>query len=150
MTLQELVTSRLEAGAKEYGDKSFSRPPMELIREIREEIADVLGWVEILRKAMGNKAPEDFETHAGAVGVICETLWDVVDEMDDEIASDAWDKLTAQEPTDADLDALIDDDLAHDPYRLTDDSDVGRPSEQCPECHVTNGHMGFCGRLGDG
>lgn len=146
MTLQELVTQRLEAGAHEYGDVSSKRPPHELIQEIREEIADVLGWVEILRQALAGEAPEDFETHAAAAGVLCETIWDVIDEMDDEIAIHAWDRLTDQGKLSASAPAPMRT-FVPDPHRLTNDDDVGRPTETCDECHVANGHMGFCGRL---
>ena len=44
----ELVAARLEAGRKEYGDRSFERKGEELIDEIIEELADVCGWSYIL------------------------------------------------------------------------------------------------------
>ena len=43
-----LVEARLEAGAREYGDRSFSRDPAELLREIDEELLDVCGWAYVL------------------------------------------------------------------------------------------------------
>jgi hypothetical protein len=43
-----MVSERLERGEFAYGDKSFSREPAELLREIDEEIADVCGWSFIL------------------------------------------------------------------------------------------------------
>ena len=42
------VAARLEAGRREYGDRSFSREPRELIREVEEELFDVAGWAFIL------------------------------------------------------------------------------------------------------
>ena len=44
----ELVESRQRAGRIEYGDRSFSRDPLELVGEIEEEIADVAGWAFVL------------------------------------------------------------------------------------------------------
>lgn len=54
------VGRRVDAGAVAYGDRSFSRPPAELIREIREEVQDVAGWAFILdcRLAALEKAAE--------------------------------------------------------------------------------------------
>lgn len=43
-----MVSERLEKGAIAYGNKSFSREPTELLREIDEEIADICGWSFIL------------------------------------------------------------------------------------------------------
>lgn len=43
-----MVATRLEAGAREYGDKSFSRSPSALIDEIKQELLDVCGWGFIL------------------------------------------------------------------------------------------------------
>jgi len=42
------VRQRLEAGRVAYGDKSFNRPPAELVREIQAELLDVCGWSFIL------------------------------------------------------------------------------------------------------
>jgi len=42
------IEARMEAGRREYGEKSFSRDPLELLAEIREELADVAGWSFIL------------------------------------------------------------------------------------------------------
>jgi hypothetical protein len=42
------VDRRLEAGAKVYGNRSFSRAPAELIREIRDECRDVAAYAFIL------------------------------------------------------------------------------------------------------
>lgn len=43
-----LVQARLSAGAKEYGDRSFSRQPLELMDEIQEELLDICGWSFVL------------------------------------------------------------------------------------------------------
>lgn len=42
------VGARLEQGAREYGDQSFSKEPRELVREVEEELLDVAGWAFIL------------------------------------------------------------------------------------------------------
>lgn len=42
------VEARLNAGAREYGDKSFSASPVKLIGEIQQEIFDIVGWSFIL------------------------------------------------------------------------------------------------------
>lgn len=38
------VSERLKRGAQAYGDKSFSREPLELTGEMKEEIEDICGW----------------------------------------------------------------------------------------------------------
>lgn len=43
-----LVQTRLSAGAKEYGDRSFSRKPLDLMNEIQEELLDICGWSFVL------------------------------------------------------------------------------------------------------
>ncbi len=42
------IRKRLYQGAKEYGSRSFERPPAELLSEIEEELLDVCGWSYIL------------------------------------------------------------------------------------------------------
>ena len=42
------VRARLEAGRQEYGDRSFDRPPAELLGEIEQELLDVCGWAYVL------------------------------------------------------------------------------------------------------
>lgn len=42
------VRARLEAGAIQYGNRSFRRPLPELLIEIQEELEDVCGWSAIL------------------------------------------------------------------------------------------------------
>ena len=44
----EATSARLEAGRRDYGDRSFSRPPEELAREVEEELFDVAAWSFIL------------------------------------------------------------------------------------------------------
>ena len=38
------VRARLEAGRAEYGDRSFTRPPAELLGELEQELYDICGW----------------------------------------------------------------------------------------------------------
>ncbi|HEX5050428.1 MAG TPA: hypothetical protein VFZ65_01520 [Planctomycetota bacterium] len=50
-TLDRFITrlpARLTAGAREYGDRSFTRPPAELVDELQQELEDVCGWGLIL------------------------------------------------------------------------------------------------------
>ncbi len=42
------VRKRLEAGRAAYGDKSFERPPGELLEELQCEALDLAGWGFIL------------------------------------------------------------------------------------------------------
>lgn len=42
------VGNRLDRGAVTYGNRSFSKAPATLIREIRDELRDVAGWAFIL------------------------------------------------------------------------------------------------------
>jgi hypothetical protein len=58
-----VVSERLEAGARAYGDESFGRPPTELVREIEGELLDVCAWSFILwcqiRRVLGGLAGEN-------------------------------------------------------------------------------------------
>lgn len=47
-TFTAAVARRLEAGRVVYGDRSFTRPPGELVAEIEEELLDVCAWSFIL------------------------------------------------------------------------------------------------------
>lgn len=42
------LREKLEAGARQYGNASFERPLVHLIREIQDELVDVAGWGLIL------------------------------------------------------------------------------------------------------
>ena len=42
------VRARIERGREAFGDRSFARPPGELVGEIREEIWDLCAWSYIL------------------------------------------------------------------------------------------------------
>ena len=44
----ESVRVRLEAGRAAYGDRSFSRPPAELVAELQQEALDLAGWGFVL------------------------------------------------------------------------------------------------------
>jgi hypothetical protein len=44
----KILEKRLEAGAKEYGNKSFDKSVNSLIEEIQQEILDIAGWSYIL------------------------------------------------------------------------------------------------------
>jgi hypothetical protein len=44
----ESVRQRLEAGRAAYGDRSFSRDPVALVREVQAELLDVCGWSFVL------------------------------------------------------------------------------------------------------
>ncbi|MEI9940513.1 MAG: hypothetical protein WDO69_25135 [Pseudomonadota bacterium] len=42
------VRARLEAGRAAYGDRSFTRPPAELLGELQQEALDLAGWGFVL------------------------------------------------------------------------------------------------------
>lgn len=42
------VRSRLEAGRRAYGDRSFSAPPVRLLEELQAEALDLAGWGFVL------------------------------------------------------------------------------------------------------
>lgn len=44
----EQVESRLEAGSREYGNRSFKKSLAALLDEISEEIMDIVGWSWVL------------------------------------------------------------------------------------------------------
>jgi hypothetical protein len=46
------VLARLRAGAREYGNASFSFDPLTLLSEVKEELLDVCGWSYILFSRM--------------------------------------------------------------------------------------------------
>lgn len=58
------VALRLEAGAREYGERSFSRAPAELVAELQAEALDLAGWGFILwcRLQRMREALEDLES----------------------------------------------------------------------------------------
>ncbi|MBI4518797.1 MAG: hypothetical protein HY699_23635 [Deltaproteobacteria bacterium] len=47
-TFAAAVAKRLEVGAVTYGDRSFHRPPGELLGEIEDECLDLAGWGFVL------------------------------------------------------------------------------------------------------
>lgn len=42
------LDNKMKVGYNEYGDKSFSRSPVELIQELEQEVIDISGWGMIL------------------------------------------------------------------------------------------------------
>ena len=42
------LRTRLAAGAKTYGDASFTRPAAELVDEVMQEAEDIVGWTFLL------------------------------------------------------------------------------------------------------
>jgi len=46
------LQDRLNKGATEYENKSFSKDPLTLVQEIQEELLDVANWSFILYKRM--------------------------------------------------------------------------------------------------
>jgi hypothetical protein len=57
------VQTRLLAGRRAYGDKSFSKDPRELLAEVEQELFDVCGWSYCLyvRLAAMRQALRDVE-----------------------------------------------------------------------------------------
>lgn len=47
-TFAERVRARLDASRAAYGDRSFERPPAELLDELQQEALDLAGWGFIL------------------------------------------------------------------------------------------------------
>ena len=58
------VASRLCVGEREYGNRSFARPPLELVGEIEEELFDVCAWSFILWRRIRALREEGSETRA--------------------------------------------------------------------------------------
>ena len=48
----EKVREKLHKSSVEYGDKSFSMDPVELLGELKEECIDVMGWGMFLFKKL--------------------------------------------------------------------------------------------------
>ena len=84
-----MLARRLEAGRIEYGDKSVCKSFATLVGEIREEVADVLGWYDIVEHkfaSMGRPVPGRVKLLGAALRAGCVTLWAVLEELDDELA----------------------------------------------------------------
>jgi hypothetical protein len=64
------LRQRLEQGARDYGDISFTRPAVELVDEIQQELEDVCGWGLILWLRLDRLRShlEHIETQGGADG----------------------------------------------------------------------------------
>ena len=60
----EAVRARLEKGRAEYGDRSFTRSPGDLMVELQQEVLDLAGWgfvlwhrLEAMRSALNGADP---------------------------------------------------------------------------------------------
>ena len=86
-TLTALVMARLEAGRKEYGDKSRERPPVELVWEMREEVADVVGWLVQLDASLSKRSRAEVgDTELGdELKQRCAQLWRVLDKIEERV-----------------------------------------------------------------
>ena len=86
-TLTALVMARLEAGRKEYGDKSSERPPVELVWEMREEVADVVGWLVQLDASLSKRSRAEVgDTELGdELKQRCAQLWRVLDKIEERV-----------------------------------------------------------------
>jgi hypothetical protein len=60
------LRARLAAGAREYDDHSFTRPAIDLVDEIQQELEDVCGWGLILWLRLD--ALRDRVDHFGEMG----------------------------------------------------------------------------------
>lgn len=73
----EAIEKRLEIGAREYADRpAATRPPLELVDEIAQELVDVAGWsfllwcrIEGLRERL-RSVPVGTSTAQGASGAL--------------------------------------------------------------------------------
>jgi hypothetical protein len=45
---QRILDARLDQGRRQYGDGSFSKDPLELVKEMQQETLDIAGWGFIL------------------------------------------------------------------------------------------------------
>lgn len=43
-----MLRKRWKAGAREYGDRSFFRSPLETVDQVLDEVADIAGWAFVL------------------------------------------------------------------------------------------------------
>ena len=59
---EKVLTRRLEAGAREYGDTTFTRPLGEIVGELEEELLDVVGWAFMAWIRMERARSNDAET----------------------------------------------------------------------------------------
>lgn len=48
------IAKRLDEGANEYGDKSYSKDNVELLEEVRQELYDIPGWLTIFQVKIEN------------------------------------------------------------------------------------------------
>ena len=49
---RKLLKNRMYIGEIEYGDSSFDRHPVEIVKEIQEELLDVCNWSFIMWRRM--------------------------------------------------------------------------------------------------
>ncbi len=75
---RDQVLKRLGKGAVEYTDQSFKRADDDLLAEIQEELADVVGWVSILatrRALLPNSHEDHVDIELVEVSAQAEILW---------------------------------------------------------------------------
>ena len=80
------VLARAEAGAAEYGDRSFGRPVVELLAELNEELADVAGWAHVAqhaasRQGRGPSVRPDLHTVLRFVSAEAWRLYDLLERV---------------------------------------------------------------------
>lgn len=69
------VRDRLVVGAREYGDRSLSRPVPELLAEVAEEPVDAIGWSVLTIHALRGHADDDVLSIGGpSAGLLREEI----------------------------------------------------------------------------
>lgn len=81
-----MVAARLEAGRVEYGDRSArEKTPLMVVGELREEVADVPGWMRILRDSCAHRGiviPPEIERALEGLDGVSVKAWELLNEID--------------------------------------------------------------------
>jgi hypothetical protein len=85
--LTDIILTRLAAGEREYGDASSKREPVELVREMREEVADVIGWCHQLDRSLERRDRQTImDTELGdELRQRCSQLWRLLARIEERV-----------------------------------------------------------------
>jgi hypothetical protein len=84
--------ARWEQGGKEYGNRSYCKPPRSLLKEVKEELLDVVGWAAILVHRVEEleqafcaleRVGEMLHSRATTIGDLCTHLRDLCEPVRD-------------------------------------------------------------------
>lgn len=103
----EQLRARLSQGQVDYGDRSFSADPRDLVDEIDEELVDVVGWAIPLRKRLADLRAEvgRLEVEIEIARAIQRVMGSAVQSVVDAAATDP--DMTAEELEPRIFDALV-------------------------------------------